>query len=679
MHSGKPTGLLEGAASAPRSFPFYVLPVEVALAQDAFPKHEDILSQLVEWKPGMGAVAFFSHTWLGYKHPDPRGEKWQLLKTLLGLCLKGTLEILPHPAAWLRQMANGGDAKLRIHGAELQRELTNGYVWVDYACVPQEDSQAQGRAIASLASYVSDASYFIVLAGAWVHADNGSVRDKSAWAKRGWCRLECLANALSLSETAKPIIMAESPSWVVSYSTSGLWGKGWIWRVVGDGDFTVEADRTPIGATIKALIQARKAKAIERGTKLELIFYRVLCAATYSLLRGTGGDAAAESSPRVELRAWLDELKFESPVPRIRRDAGPSPILLAVLACDCALINALLDAGANVNAPLKSIRGCEALDMWERGMTPLHLACLQSDPRTAEVIALLLRRGAAPSLTKMTSLGQHPLHGACNNGSIAAIDAIMAFEPSLMMKKDSSGFPPAHYALEGGHPATFRHLRETYGDLLNPWLASGCSNLNKRPGSMRKALTFLNSAMIQQGEPELLKYLIEIGCKIDSRAQVYGVHRAIVRLGAAFVWAIKHPPLLLLGIYHTGMGGSASSCLHAATLQCSLECVQVLIDAGVDLETKSYGPRMTALHLAARFGHVEIARALVAAGASLAARDAKALTPSQVAARAGHDVLAADLCVSERAPDSLGSVVAHIPKIRVPRAPARVMPGKQLV
>ena len=108
----------------------------------------------------------------------------------------------------------------------------------------------------------------------------------------------------SLSETAKPIIMAESPSWVVSYSTSGLWGKGWIWRVVGDGDFAVEADRTPIGATIKALIQARKAKAIERGTKLELIFYRVLCAATYSLLRGTGGDAAAEvvtarGTPRV--------------------------------------------------------------------------------------------------------------------------------------------------------------------------------------------------------------------------------------------------------------------------------------------------------------------------------------------------------------------------------------------
>ena len=119
--------------------------------------------------------------------------------------------------------------------------------------------------------------------------------------------------------------------------------------------------------------------------------------------------------------------------------------------------------------------------MWVRGMSPLHLACLQSDPRTAEVIALLLRRGAAPSLTKKTSLGQHPLHGACNIGSIAAIDAIMAFEPSLMMRKDSSGFPPAHYALEGGQPVTFRHVRETYGDLLSPWLASGCSNLNKRP------------------------------------------------------------------------------------------------------------------------------------------------------------------------------------------------------
>ena len=180
--------------------------------------------------------------------------------------------------------------------------------------------------------------------------------------------------------------------------------------------------------------------------------------------------------------------------------------------------------------------------------------------------------------------------------------------------------------------------------------------------------------MIQQGEPELLKYLIEIGARSTSR-KCMG-YRAIVSLVPLSFQ--KHPPLLLLGIYHT-VWEACPSCLHAATLQCSLECVQVLIDASVDLETKSYGPRMTALHLAARFGHVEIARALVAAGASLAARDAKGLTPSQVAARAGHDVLEADLCVSERAPDTLGSVVAHMPKIRVPSAPARVIPGKQLV
>ena len=45
---------------------------------------------------------------------------------------------------------------------------------------------------------------------------------------------------------------------------------------------------------------------------------------------------------------------------------------------------------------------------------------------------------------------------------------------------------------------------------------------------------------------------------------------------------------------------------------------------------------MTALHTAAISGHVHVARALVDAGASLNARDAKGRTPAQLAARRGH-------------------------------------------
>ena len=47
-----------------------VLPVAKALELEEFPKHEDVKQHLVEWQPSMGNVAFFSHTWLSWTHPD---------------------------------------------------------------------------------------------------------------------------------------------------------------------------------------------------------------------------------------------------------------------------------------------------------------------------------------------------------------------------------------------------------------------------------------------------------------------------------------------------------------------------------------------------------------------------------------------------------------------------------
>ena len=128
-----------------RTYPMMVLRIEDALSLDALPKHEEVRDLLVEWKPNMGHVIFFSHTWLGYKHPDPHGVKWRLAKDLLKTALAGKLVIEPH---WSIEFIFG---KLRIPAAELQQKLQGGYVWVDFASVPQEDKAAQGKAIAPLA------------------------------------------------------------------------------------------------------------------------------------------------------------------------------------------------------------------------------------------------------------------------------------------------------------------------------------------------------------------------------------------------------------------------------------------------------------------------------------------------------------------------------------------------
>ncbi len=52
------------------------------------------------------------------------------------------------------------------------------------------------------------------------------------------------------------------------------------------------------------------------------------------------------------------------------------------------------------------------------------------------------------------------------------------------------------------------------------------------------------------------------------------------------------------------------------------------------------GVNSTPLHLAAQFGHSDVARLLVDAGASVRARDGNSWTPAQVAQRHGHKQLA---------------------------------------
>ena len=149
--------------------------------------------------------------------------------------------------------------------------LKAGYVWIDYCCVPQCGTRAStnqrkkvrafrsregespllahpspecAQVIENIPLYVSSCSYFFVLAGAWRHED-GSVRDLRAWTRRGWCRMELLANALSPSP--KPLIAIESKTAITMWLPGGIIGNGWSQNVVGEGDFQEEDDRRTLG------------------------------------------------------------------------------------------------------------------------------------------------------------------------------------------------------------------------------------------------------------------------------------------------------------------------------------------------------------------------------------------------------------------------------------------------
>ena len=67
------------------------------------------------------------------------------------------------------------------------------------------------------------------------------------------------------------------------------------------------------------------------------------------------------------------------------------------------------------------------------------------------------------------------------------------------------------------------------------------------------------------------------------------------------------------------------------------EVVRALVRAGADVNACGGVTRATALHMAARRGYVEIARALLDCGAAIEARDSKGDTPLQRAVNCRRD------------------------------------------
>jgi len=607
------SNLFEGSNPSTTEPPFtmFVLPVTVVLELGRIPKHEEIFDKLEVWQEGMETL-FVSHTWLSRGHPDDtKNQKLQLLRAFLASATAGAMEI---PPDYTLEVTIG--TQLRIPAKQAARIA---YIWLDFWSIPQEHRRNQAHAIRSIPAYVARCSFVACVAGSWVHEETGAPRDLPAWTKRGWCRVEVLCNGLS--PVAKPLIVVQSLSTIRTYSALGQAARMWMHYPVGTADFTVDDDRRALGPVIERLVDDAIMRRAEEGTEEGMLWSRFLKAIKHRLLVGTGVDV----NP-ITKDLWMQHLSFTSPT---QADSfGWAPLTYAVIEGRVDVAEELLDAGADVEAPLQK----DYPPLWAmKGATNLVLSAWFEG--NGPMIQLLLSRGA--DATRRCGAMKHSALGwACSFSNTENAEALIEAEPRLL----DLGLLPGSLPLTGLALSTQYHALDWALKRHPEYLT------DKRTGTPSG---WLQQACLDLGDADAIALLItQAGVDVNyydaSRMNtVFAVLTAISTLAVR----LQNNPSQTLQIFAV----SHATALHTAAFNGNLRAVEILLQAGADFASVAHPLKMTPLHAAAYTGHLSVCVRLLDAGAPAAACDSTKRTASMWGKRRGHDDIVLAISMHEAA------------------------------
>jgi truncated hemoglobin YjbI len=141
----------------------------------------------------------------------------------------------------------------------------------------------------------------------------------------------------------------------------------------------------------------------------------------------------------------------------------------------------------------------------------------------------------------------------------------------------------------------------------------------------------LLARMVQTGHTRLIHFVID-AVESDSSLATRRFAGTTLLHFAAGAGCLEMVALLLqLGVDPNIQGRGDHTPLYCLANECASETgsevVRALVQAGADVNASGGVTRATALHMAARRGHVEIARALLDSGAAVNVRDRKGDTP----------------------------------------------------
>merc|ERR1719422_2766376 len=175
--------------------------------------------------------------------------------------------------------------------------LQDSLIWYDFFSIPQEasyiilrkgslqngvgenDRTNMLKAIASIPAYVEHSDLFIVVCPSIQHLSTGKICDYRSWQTRGWCRAEMQCRALSARPDSCDMIVVRS-AMRVCYS----WSQ-WVVSPVGEGVFTVDADRSAVGLMMKRALQ-KKLASCSGDTPDQRVSFKFLTAKAPFFLRG---------------------------------------------------------------------------------------------------------------------------------------------------------------------------------------------------------------------------------------------------------------------------------------------------------------------------------------------------------------------------------------------------------
>ena len=277
--------------------------------------------------------------------------------------------------------------------------------------------------------------------------------------------------------------------------------------------------------------------------------------------------------------------------------------------------------------------------------TALHLAVCE---KLTDVVQVLIDAGA--DIDTVNKDGWAPLDSACKYGTLDVVKMLVEAGTGLRDTIDE-GWTCLHIAACFGHTETVRYLMGL------PFV-----DMNHRDGNNRTALC----VAVDEEHTDIVQVLFDAGADIDTQNNegwsplhyacltgALDVVRMLVRAGAevrttdndgctclhgAARYGYTKTVRYLVGLPEVELDhrdDDNNSALHLAVDENRTDIVQVLIDAGADIDTQNHAG-CSPLHSACASGTLEVLKLLVRGGAGVRTTNDQGRTCLHLAAELGH-------------------------------------------